>query len=189
MADEEVVRDVSSRTVAPSARVTDRFALGKVSWDAIWAGVMVTMGMEALFLTFGLFIAGVFGGSDAWSIAWYLITMAVSFYVGARTTVRLSEAPTPEIGMLNGLATWGLATLGTLVVGLIITAVFALNPTAFTPVAGTSWGSVELWFGVMWGGAILSLATAYAGGSTRPTEPIAAGVTEATAASRRRVAG
>jgi uncharacterized membrane protein len=153
---------------------------------------MVTIGMEALFVTFGLFIAGVFGGSPAWSIAWFLVTMAVSFYVGARTTARLSGAPTPELATLNGLATWGLAILGTLVIGMVVTIVLAANSGPTSLLAATDWGSVELWFGSLWGGVVLSLVTAYSGARVQPTELISAGVAagvESTAATRRRVAG
>lgn len=164
----------------------------KVSWDAIWAGAMVTMGLEALFLSFGLFIGGIFGGSVAWNVVWFLVTMAASFYVGARTTARLSGAPTPDLARLNGLATWGLATLGTLVIGIVVTSVLAFYSGSLAVASGTNWGSIELWFGAIWGGVMLSMLTAYAGGYTQPSPTIRAGVqagVDTTTGSRRRVAG
>lgn len=179
MADEEVVRD----RILP---------FSKVSWDAIWAGVMVTMGLEALFVSFGLFIGALFGGSVVWNVIWFLVTMAVSFYFGARTTARLSEAPNPDLARMNGLATWGLAIVGTLVIGIVVTSVLAFYSGSLAVAAGPDWGSIELWFGSIWGGVIVSLLAAYAGGHTQPSPTIAAGVhagVDTTATSRRRVAG
>lgn len=98
-------------------RLNERISFSSVSWGAIWAGAMLTTGMEFLFLSFGIFIGGVFGGSTAWTMAWYLITMAISFFIGAWGAARLSGAVTRENSVLHGLTTWGLATLGTGVIG------------------------------------------------------------------------
>ncbi len=40
--------------VRPGVRVSE--TVQRVSWSAVWAGVMTALGMEALFTLFGLFI-------------------------------------------------------------------------------------------------------------------------------------
>ncbi len=152
----------------------ERFHLGEVSWGAIWAGAMVNIGMEALFLSFGIFIGAVFGGSVVWSMAWYLVTMAVSFFIGAQTAARLSDAPNRQVSVLHGLSTWGLATLATTVIGLVVGwaalrmgfALAAAAPGPLTVHAPVVWGAVEEWGGLIWGGIFLSLGAAYVGGSS-----------------------
>jgi hypothetical protein len=141
-----------------------QFDLKKVSWGAIWGGVMVTIGMEALFLSFGIFIAAIFGGSTAWSMAWYLVTMAVSFYVGALSAARLSDVADREISVLHGLSTWGLATLATALIGGVVGWALAVNTGA--TLSSGAWGPTEQWGGVIWGGILLSLITAYLGGAS-----------------------
>ncbi len=183
MAD-EVTRDFS----------LPRFNLEKVSWGAIWAGVMVTIGMEALFLAFGIFIAALIGGSTIWTYIWYLVTMAVSFYAGASTAARLSDVVSRDIRVLHGLATWGLATLATVLIGGVVVgiagyvALTQTNAAAYATGAmqnGSVWGPLEQNAGIIWGGMMLSLMTAYLGGATgtpvqrtiseqrqTPTEPL-----------------
>ena len=154
-----------------------RFNFEKVSWGAIWAGAMVTIGMELLFLTFGIFINAAFGGSIVWSMIWYLITMAVSFYTGAWTAARLSGVSMKDICILHGLATWGLATLSTAI--LIGVAAYGGVTAFLSRFAGTVhpsyvWGYLEEYGGVVWGGVMLSLITAYlASGSVHPSAPAA----------------
>lgn len=175
MAD-DIFRDVPSGYPASAGpRLSERFNLEKVSWGSIWAGVMVTIGMEALFLTFGIFIDAVFGGSAVWGAVWYLITMAVSFYVGAWSAARLSDVAVREISILHGLTTWGLATLSTiLLIGIVLwgglqlgTTIVLSRATGALPFTGAAaWGFTEGMAGVIWGGIMLALLTAYLGGAT-----------------------
>ncbi len=166
MAD-DVIRDPVRSPVGTGTRTGDRLNFQKVSWGAIWAGVMVTIGLEALFLSFGVFIAALFGGSTDWAMAWYLVTMAVAFYFGARSAARLSDLAVREVCVLHAAATWGLATLGTaLIGGTLGWAAFVKTGVAFS---ASLWGPTEQWAGIIWGGIILSLAAAYFGGaSARP---------------------
>ena len=161
MAD-RVMNDFPAQYTAPR-----QGGLTKVSWGAIWGGVMVTIGLEALFLSFGIFIGAVFGGSTIWSMAWYLVTMAVSFYGGAWSAARLSDVSVREIGILHGLSTWGLATLATaLIGGAVAWATVAATGVASGGVAAsTLWGPAEQWGGLIWGGVMLSLIAAYYGGA------------------------
>lgn len=168
MAD-DVVRDPSD-FLPTGVPLGDHFNFEKVSWGAIWAGVAVTIGMEALFLSFGVFIDAVLGGSTNWAMAWYLVTMAVSFSVGARAAARLSDVSVRQISILHGLATWGLATLATVLIGgLVLWAFLYMRSTAVavgaTPVsAPAAWGAIEMYGGVIWGGVVLSLLGAFFGG-------------------------
>jgi hypothetical protein len=165
MAD-ELTRDFSGQ------HWSERFNLQKVSWGAIWAGVMVTIGMEALFLSFGIFIAGAFGGSEVWSYAWYLVTMAISFYTGAAAATRLSDVTARDVRILHGLATWGLATLSTVLIGGVVAGVAGY--TALTRMnvqySGGVWGPVERNAGIIWGGIMLSFVTAYFAGTKTPSQ-------------------
>jgi hypothetical protein len=173
MAD-DVLRDPSQFAVPSGARVIDRFNLSRVSWGAIWAGAMVTLGMEALFLSFGIFIDAALDGSTPWAMAWYLVTMAISFFVGGWSAARLSDVPAREISVLHGLTTWGLATLSTvLIFGAVVlsgvrlgTALVLSGPAAApAPAAFNLWGPLEEYGGLIWGGVVLSLLTACLGGA------------------------
>lgn len=182
MAD-DVIRDVPPAGM----RLTDRFNLEKVSWGAIWAGTVVTIGMEALFLSFGIFIGGVFGGSAIWTLAWYLVTMGVSFYTGAWAASRLADVSSRDVCILHGLSTWGLATLATVLIAFVVawatlrvgTTIVVSGATAATappaPSAHTIWGNIEEYGGIIWGGIMLSLITSYFGGATgKPSEQTSA---------------
>ncbi|GEM_PF-708172 len=123
MADEVVQNDPGRFWMAPVGRLSE--LISRVSWGAIWAGVMVALGMEALFTLFGLFIgfnmynaqaANPWAGVPAWSLAWYLVTAAWSMYFGAWCAARFSGNPVREAAILHGITTWGLATVATVLV-------------------------------------------------------------------------
>ncbi|HEY7388593.1 MAG TPA: hypothetical protein VH640_08795 [Bryobacteraceae bacterium] len=155
---DDVIRDVPTRPPAGLG-----FLSGRVSWGAIWAGVMVTLGVAALFLSFEVFIDGVLGGSTVWTIIWFLVTMGTSFYAGARTAGRLSGCADRETCILHGMATWGLATLAmTLIGGVLGWAAFVRSGGYFSP---TLWAPATQWGGSIWGGVVLSLLGAYYGGA------------------------
>jgi hypothetical protein len=175
MAD-DVIHDVPSRFAsATGLRAGDRFNLEKANWGAIWSGALVTVGMEILFLTFGLFINALWGGSTAWGMAWYLVTMGVSFYIGGVAAARMSDVADRSSTVYHALTTWGLATFGTAMVGLLIAgaALTRYAGPVFTP---ANWGAIIEWAGVIWGGVMLSFITAwFAGASSRPMIPAGGG--------------
>jgi hypothetical protein len=196
MAD-DINRDVPSRYsagVRPQGgdRFFDANTFDRVAWGAIWAGVMVTIGMEALFLAFGVFINAIFGGSFIWVAAWYLVTMAISFYAGAASTSRLAHVSTQESGALHGLTTWGLATLSDVVIFGLAAAVigWAALTRSTAPLSQVNvWGGATIEYaGIFWGGIMLSLMTAYLGGRTaHPAIGETAGQENAPSAPMRRV--
>jgi hypothetical protein len=99
-----------------------RDILLRISWSAVWAGVVIALGMEVLFALFGFSIgfgmyhwqaASPWGGIAAWSTIWYLVTAGWSMFFGAWCAARLSGNPLAGDSILHGISTWGLATFGT----------------------------------------------------------------------------
>ncbi len=184
MAD-NVIRDVPAR-FPMAARLGDRLILSRVSWGAIWAGTMVALGLEVLFLTFGIFINALIGGSIVWSCIWYLVTMVVSFYAGAWCAARMSDSP--GAGRMHGLTTWGLGTLATAIL-------FGALDLLILSVIRASGGFLTLnlpgvWAGTIWGGVLLSLIAAYIGGGAGvPKAPRATAVEPETGPAPLRRAG
>jgi hypothetical protein len=96
-----------------------------MSWGAVWAGVLIALGMEVLFTAFGFFVgfgmyhwdaANPWAGVSAWSTIWYFITIGWSMFFGAWCAARLSSNPIPGDGILHGITTWGFATTATMFV-------------------------------------------------------------------------
>lgn len=123
MADDVVRTEVARYPVRPGVRLSE--VINRVSWGAVWAGVMIALGMEALFTLFGFFIGfGMYNytapnpwsGISAWSTIWYLVTAGWSMFFGAWCAARLSGNPVREAGILHGITTWGLATFATILV-------------------------------------------------------------------------
>jgi len=126
---------------------------------------MITLGLVGLFLLFGVFIGAAFGGLAIWTMIWYLVTMGAAFGFGAWCAARLSDASSREICGLHGLATWGLATLGTMLIGGVALYAYLHYYGVAPPPGATIWsGFTEEWGGLIWGGVMLSLITAYFGG-------------------------
>jgi hypothetical protein len=124
MAEEVINPNDSVRYPTTGVRLSD--AANRISWGAVWAGVMIALGLELLLTLFGLFIGfGMYNyqtvnpwaGVSPWSTAWYLFTAAVSMFFGAWCAARLSGSSAREAGVLHGLTTWGLATVAT--VGIV----------------------------------------------------------------------
>ncbi|HLI83905.1 MAG TPA: hypothetical protein VKV17_08300 [Bryobacteraceae bacterium] len=123
MADEIIAGEPARYPAPVGARLSE--ITNRVSWGAIWAGVMIALGIEMLMTLFGLFIGfgmynyrapNPFAGIPPWTTAWYLFTAAVSMFLGAWSAARLSGSAVRETGILHGMATWGLATLATVLI-------------------------------------------------------------------------
>lgn len=127
MADDVNRNDVVLYPATPGARWSE--LINRISWGAIWAGVLIALGMEALFALFGLFIgfgmyqanaANPWAGISAWTTVWYLVTAGWSMFFGAWCAARLAGNPVREAAILHGITTWGFAatvTMAILVVG------------------------------------------------------------------------
>jgi len=175
MAD-DIIGDSSPQLPAqPATRFTEFFQ--QTSWGAIWAGVLVALGMEIMFTLFGFFIGfdiynanGANGSETVWSMAWYLVTQGCSMFVGAWCAAALAGYESRPAAILHGMTTWGLAEFATfLITGLGLWAVVSAA-TAITNGTPATAGNVGArlntmeFFGTLWGGIFLGLITAYFGG-------------------------
>jgi hypothetical protein len=120
MPDEVIRREETARYDVPSL-------LDRISWGAVWAGVVSALGMQILFVLFGLFIGfaifnpaapGQLGGVSFWSKIWYLVTAACSLFFGGWVAARLGVTTNRRSGALHGITTWGLASVAVLVIML-----------------------------------------------------------------------
>jgi hypothetical protein len=116
----------------------------RVSWGAIFGGVLVSLSVELVFLTFGLFIGFTFtgGAAEDWTIAWYLISVFCSLFIGSLVAARLSGNPTRGNGALHGFVVWGLTMFTTAVIAAIllwdalrVATTFVTNGVMTTPAA------------------------------------------------------
>lgn len=89
----------------------------RISWGAIFSGVLVALSVELIFLFFGLFIGFQMtgGGAVAWTEAWYLVGIFFSLLIGGWIAARLAGNPGRGNGMLHGFVVWGLAMFTTAV--------------------------------------------------------------------------
>jgi hypothetical protein len=105
----------------------------QISWAAIFSGVLVALGVEVLFLTFGSFIGfrmSPGAEASAWSVAWTFFGAFISFFAGGWVAAHLGG--NPATGKSHGLVTWALATI-----------------TTFVFVTLVSWGVVSQTMGVV----------------------------------------
>jgi hypothetical protein len=103
----------------------------QISWPAIFSGVLVALGVEVLFLSFGLFVGFRMspGAATTWGAIWYWIGCFFSLMAGGWVAARLGGNPTH--GKVHGIVTWGLATVAT-----------------FAFMASLSWGVVSQSVGI-----------------------------------------
>jgi hypothetical protein len=117
----EVIREETVRPV--------RFPqmIHRISWGAIWSGVLIALGMGWLLTMFGLWIGfrmynvqseHPWGGINNWSTIWYFVTWAWSMFFGAWCAARFAGYPGRETGILHGITVWA---LGSVVVMMTLT--------------------------------------------------------------------
>lgn len=143
---------VHGATVVPSA-VDDAHTImiNKVSWGAIFAGVVVGLIVQVLLTMLGVGIGVAtldpgMGAADnpaasTFSIGagiWYVLSGIVAAYVGGYIAARMSGRTAPTTGALHGLTTWAFTTL--LVLYLLSTAVGSIVGGAFSGVTGAIGG-------------------------------------------------
>jgi hypothetical protein len=118
----------------------------RVSWSAIFAGVVLVVAIEMLL---GLLGAGVGLGFvtpnagttpnassfGAGAGIWWLVSTVIALIIGSYAAARLAGVPARFDGVLHGLVIWGLALL--LTVYLITSAVGGLIGGAFSVIGGT----------------------------------------------------
>lgn len=122
--------DINRTTAAPTRTVTElspmteanTILMNKVSWGAIFAGVVVALVTQILLTMLGVGIGiatldpGTADNPAASSLSigagiWYVVTGILASFVGGYIAARLSGKTTPTTGALHGLTTWAFTTL------------------------------------------------------------------------------
>src|ERR687895_991672 len=112
----------------------------RISWSAVFAGLILTLVTQLLLSLLGTGIGlstvdpatGETPGTETLSIAagiWWTVSGLIALFIGGWTAAHLAGIPHRTEGIIHGLLTWGLATL--LLVSLIGTAVGTLIGGAF----------------------------------------------------------
>lgn len=104
-----------------SAAISLPAAARRVSWGAIFAGIIVTIVIQLMLTLLGTAIGASTinpqqeqnpaQGLALVSAIWLLVTGLVSIWVGACVAGRLSGGPRRADGMLHGIVTWSASTL------------------------------------------------------------------------------
>lgn len=118
----------------------------RVSWGAIFAGVVVALVVQVLLTMLGLGIGiaalgPMDGEAAALSIAsgvWYVLSGIVAAYIGGYIAARMSGKTVATTGALHGLTTWAFTTL--LVLWMLTSAAGSIVGGAFTGVSGVVGG-------------------------------------------------
>lgn len=144
-----VVRDEGIRTGPTVADDAHTILLNKVSWGAIFAGVVVALVTQVLLSMLGVGIGiatldpatGDNPAASTFSIGagiWYVLSGIIAAYVGGYIAARMSGKTVATTGALHGLTTWAFTTL--LVLYLLTSAVGSLVGGAFSGVASAIGG-------------------------------------------------
>ncbi|QKZ14029.1 YrzE family protein [Spirosoma sp. KUDC1026] len=109
----------------PSEAAYDRsHFIKRISWSAVFAGVLVAIVSQMLLTLLGLGIGlstidpvtekNPAAGLGAGSAIWYIISSLLSLFIGGWIAGRLASAPRLFDGIIHGVLTWCLATLLTI---------------------------------------------------------------------------
>jgi hypothetical protein len=139
----------------PSSAVSDldtvaaTVMLHKISWGAVFAGVIIALVVQVLLTLLGLGIGvrtlSPRGGSNpdvsTFSIAaaiWYVVSGMIAAYLGGYIAARLSGKSDPVTGAFHGLTTWALTTL--VILYLVTTTVGSLVGGVFSGISNAIGG-------------------------------------------------
>lgn len=99
-------------------------SLKRISWSAVFAGVLVAIVAQILLTLLGLGIGlstvdpvteqNPTSGLGTGSAIWYIVSSLLSLFIGGWVAGRLAGAPRSFDGVLHGVLTWSLATLITI---------------------------------------------------------------------------
>lgn len=107
---------------ASAAEDAHTILLNKVSWGAVFAGVVVGLVVQILLTVLGAGIgvatlrpvAGANPAASTFSIVagiWYVLSGLIGAYTGGYIAARMSGKALPTTGALHGLTTWAVTTL------------------------------------------------------------------------------
>ena len=142
-------RDVSHDHNPTTSEDAHTIMVNRVSWGAIFAGVVVALVVQVLLtmLGAGLGIATIdpaSNGSPAVSTfsivagIWYVVSGILASFAGGYIASRMSGRTVPTTGALHGLTTWAFTTL--VVLYLLSTAVGSIVGGAFSGIASAVGG-------------------------------------------------
>jgi hypothetical protein len=142
---------INYNTAAPGNR--GFLVMKQISWAAVFAGVLVALGVEVLFLSFGMFIGFRMtpGGASVWSAIWFFIGCFFSLMAGGWVAGRLGANPVH--GKVHGIVTWGLTTV-----------------TTFAFLTSLSWGVVTQSLGLVRTAALATASAAPTANRIAPNE-------------------
>ncbi|MHB2267963.1 PhnA-like protein [Aliihoeflea sp. PC F10.4] len=137
----------------PVDTVDQTILLNKVSWGAIFAGVVVALVVQVLLtmLGVGIGIATLDPGTSdnpaasTFSIVagiWYVVSGIIAAFAGGYIAARMSGKIVPTTGALHGLTTWAFTTL--LVLYFLTSTVGALVGGAFSGIASAVGGAGQV---------------------------------------------
>lgn len=123
--------------------------INKVSWGAIFAGVVVALVVQVLLTMLGVGIGlatldpgtGDNPAASTFSIAagiWYVLSGIIASFAGGYIAARMSGKTVPTTGALHGLTTWAFTTL--LVLYFLSTTVGSLVGGAFSGISSAIGG-------------------------------------------------
>ena len=145
---ERRVKHMSEHITQPRANLEDdahTIRMTKVSWGAIFAGVVVALVIQVLLTMLGVGI-GVATldpatsdnpGASTFSVMagiWYVLSGLAAAFAGGYIAARMSGRTEPTTGALHGLTTWAFTTL--LVLYLLTSTVGSIVGGVFSGVAG-----------------------------------------------------
>jgi len=95
-----------------------------VSWGAIFAGLVILLGLSWLLhllgLAFGVSVsdaADTTEGLPTGAVIWMVLSWMIAFFVASLATARLAGFIDDVAGMLHGFVVWGLGTVAILIMG------------------------------------------------------------------------
>lgn len=121
-------------------------ARARVSWSAIFAGVVIVIGIQIMLSVLGAGVglgfvnthdpaAPTASSVGAGAGIWWLLTTVVALVVGSFAAARLAGVPTRFDGILHGVVIWGLAVILTLF--LVTSAIGGIVGGAFSVIGST----------------------------------------------------
>jgi hypothetical protein len=139
--------DTTPHTAATAGEDAHTIMINRVSWGAIFAGVVVGLVVQVLLTMLGLGIGiATLGPTDGDGVAtfsiasgiWYVLSGILAAYVGGYIAARMSGKTVATTGALHGLTAWAFTTL--LVLWMLTSAVGGIVGGAFNGVAGAVGG-------------------------------------------------
>lgn len=157
----------------------------RLSWGAIWAGMVVSVACQILLALLGLAIGfgawhpGASAGGYGWGAAlWFIVSPIVSLFLGGLVAGRLAGILKRVDGVLHGIVMWGLSTV--LMAWLVTSSVGS--------VLGGAWGLIGRTTANTVGGAISGAGSAAGNVSQTEIRRIVAEVRNALDTTRARIA-